>query len=468
MVFDTKYNESTTGQILSDPNAFEYIFRAILVVLILWICVVNFLFIKMFLKRNLFRPPEIFILSLSVADFFLGAVVMPIGFCKVCKIRLPLLCCRIWISMDVLFSTSSILSILLISFDRSLACFSPFAHYKYRNTRVAQRFLASIWVSSILVALWSFIVHDDAHYVAYMKLELNTEDNEKRIDDMFWNSQVAYYEIRNNSLIEHHICDLRMDRTFAVWSATISFYLPIFLILFCTCLLYKSGSNALKRLDAGHVSSEKFRDFSPKSISIEDKNHIMPHVKLGNRFSGFKHKVVGVSYSAPSPYNEMPHQMERPKTSDALSTATTTTMGRSVRNGNRASFKSSFNRSEYSSSSNRLLRTCLLVSVTFLVCWFPFACLNPLMSYYPKWFGAPYGWVLHEVSIWMGWMNSAFNPVIYYYVVKAKATKRAHFSHKYYSVTALVAVPRLALSLRDRDRQNSARSEDEMIKRNLR
>ena len=91
---------------------------------------------------------------------------------------------------------------------------------------------------------------------------------------MFWNSQVAYYEIRNNSLIEHHICDLRMDRTFAVWSATISFYLPIFLILFCTCLLYKSGSNALKRLDAGHVSSEKFRDFSPKSISIEDKNHI--------------------------------------------------------------------------------------------------------------------------------------------------------------------------------------------------
>ena len=62
-----------------------------------------------------------------------------------------------------------------------------------------------------------------------------------------------------------------------------------------------------------------------------------------------------------------------------------------------------FSLSQYlSSSSNRLLRTCLLVSVTFLVCWFPFACLNPLMSYYPKWFGAPYGWVLHEVSIWLG------------------------------------------------------------------
>ena len=48
------------------------------------------------------------------------------------------------------------------------------------------------------------------------------------------------------------------------------------------------------------------------------------------------------NFSAPSPYNEMPQaQIERPKTSDALSTST----ARSMRN--RTSFKSSFNRSEY-------------------------------------------------------------------------------------------------------------------------
>ena len=48
-------------------------------------------------------------------------------------------------------------------------------------------------------------------------------------------------------------------------SATISFYLPIMMILFCTCILYKSGSNALRRMERGHISSQKFKQFSPKS-----------------------------------------------------------------------------------------------------------------------------------------------------------------------------------------------------------
>merc|ERR1719215_2160781 len=48
-----------------------------------------------------------------------------------------------------------------------------------------------------------------------------------------------------------------MDPTFAIWSSTISFYLPILLILCCTCILYQAGSNALKR--TGHVSSDQLR-----------------------------------------------------------------------------------------------------------------------------------------------------------------------------------------------------------------
>ena len=35
-----------------------------------------------------------------------------------------------------------------------------------------------------------------------------------------------------------------------------------------------------ERLDAGHVSSEKFRDFSPKSITIEDRNNHISKQKV--------------------------------------------------------------------------------------------------------------------------------------------------------------------------------------------
>lgn len=53
-------------------------------------------------------------------------------------------------------------------------------------------------------------------------------------------------------------------------------------------------------------------------------------------------------------------------------------------------------------------RTCLLVCISFLVCWFPFACINPLKSYYPGWFTEEVGRVLQEFSIWLGWINSGF------------------------------------------------------------
>ena len=49
-----------------------------------------------FLFRLLSSDPCLDNLSLFETKNTITTVVMPIGFCKVCKIRLPLLCCRIW------------------------------------------------------------------------------------------------------------------------------------------------------------------------------------------------------------------------------------------------------------------------------------------------------------------------------------------------------------------------------------
>ena len=47
------------------------------------------------------------------------------------------------------------------------------------------------------------------------------------------------------------------------------------MILFCTCILYKSGSNALRRMERGHISSQKFKQFSPKSSHRKCKFSIL-------------------------------------------------------------------------------------------------------------------------------------------------------------------------------------------------
>ena len=58
------------------------LFVTILALLICWVVTVNLLFIIYFVKNKLYRPPEIFIFSLAVADFFIGAIIMPSGLCK--------------------------------------------------------------------------------------------------------------------------------------------------------------------------------------------------------------------------------------------------------------------------------------------------------------------------------------------------------------------------------------------------
>ena len=72
--------------------------------------------------------------------------------------------------------------------------------------------------------------------------------------------------------------------------------------------------------------------------------------------------------------------------------------------------------------SKNHFRTCLLVSISFLVCWFPFACINPLKSYYRNWFTEEVGRVLQEFSIWLGWINSgsALLPYFRFFIDKSK------------------------------------------------
>ncbi|CAG5102013.1 Oidioi.mRNA.OKI2018_I69.chr1.g102.t1.cds [Oikopleura dioica] len=69
--------------------------------------------------------------------------------------------------------------------------------------------------------------------------------------------------------------------------------------------------------------------------------------------------------------------------------------------------KSVRRRAEYAKSREiKLTMTCVKLSLAFVVCWVPFVVLSQIESaLFDKCFG---------FSIWLGWLNSAVNPVIYY------------------------------------------------------
>ena len=48
----------------------------------------------------------------------------------------------------------------------------------------------------------------------------NTTANE--LNNYFWDTQIAYIQESEGKFYEIHICDLRMDKTFAVWRSRLS------------------------------------------------------------------------------------------------------------------------------------------------------------------------------------------------------------------------------------------------------
>lgn len=58
----------------------------------------------------------------------------------------------------------------------------------------------------------------------------------------------------------------------------------------------------------------------------------------------------------------------------------------------------------------RLTKTCTGLSLCYVLCWFPFVVLHCIRSF----IGTKHFELLFYVSIWLGWVNSALNPIIYY------------------------------------------------------
>lgn len=95
-----------------------------------------------------------FVMSLAVADWLVGVFVMPpaVAYRLMGVWELGWLFCDIWISLDILLCTASILSLCAISVDRYLAVTQPLTYSrKRRSKRLALVMIGIVWLSSALI-----------------------------------------------------------------------------------------------------------------------------------------------------------------------------------------------------------------------------------------------------------------------------------------------------------------------------
>ncbi|XP_073531380.1 5-hydroxytryptamine receptor 2B [Phyllobates terribilis] len=108
------------------------------------------------LEKKLQNATNYFLMSLAVADLLVGIFVMPIALVTIMfkpAWPLPQCLCAIWLFLDVLFSTASIIHLCAISLDRYIAIKKPIQASQF-NTRAKTLIkIAVVWFISAGIAV---------------------------------------------------------------------------------------------------------------------------------------------------------------------------------------------------------------------------------------------------------------------------------------------------------------------------
>ncbi|XP_075389023.1 5-hydroxytryptamine receptor 2A [Tenrec ecaudatus] len=108
------------------------------------------------LEKKLQNATNYFLMSLAIADMLLGFLVMPVSMLTILygyQWPLPSKLCAVWIYLDVLFSTASIMHLCAISLDRYVAIQNPIHHSRFNSRTKAFLKIIAVWTISVGISM---------------------------------------------------------------------------------------------------------------------------------------------------------------------------------------------------------------------------------------------------------------------------------------------------------------------------
>ncbi|XP_026090120.1 5-hydroxytryptamine receptor 2C [Carassius auratus] len=108
------------------------------------------------IERKLHNATNYFLCSLAVADMLVGFLVMPAALITILYNHtwpLPELLCPLWIFLDVLFSTASIMHLCAISLDRYIGIRNPIKYSQSNTLHKTMIKIISVWTVSVVLSL---------------------------------------------------------------------------------------------------------------------------------------------------------------------------------------------------------------------------------------------------------------------------------------------------------------------------
>nr|XP_023407538.1 D(3) dopamine receptor isoform X2 [Loxodonta africana] len=294
-------------------------------------------------ERALQTTTNYLVLSLAVADLLVATLVMPwVVYLEVTGgvWHFSRICCDVFVTLDVMMCTASILNLCAISIDRYTAVVMP-VHYQHSTGQSSCRRVAlmitAVWVLAFAVScplLFGF-----------------------------------------NTTGDPSICSIS-NPDFVIYSSVVSFYLPFGVTVLVYARIYvvlrqRRRKRILTRQNSQCISVRP--SFPQQSLS-----HGQAHTEVKRYYSICQDTALG----QPGFQEEEADLKREDKAQNSLMPL----------------------------REKKATQMLVIVLGTFIVCWLPFFLIHVLNTHCQTCHVSP---KLYSATTWLGYVNSALNPVIY-------------------------------------------------------
>ncbi|XP_012343074.1 octopamine receptor beta-2R-like isoform X2 [Apis florea] len=283
-----------------------------------------------------------FVVSLALADMLVAMFAMTFN----ASVQLTgkwlfgYFMCDVWNSLDVYFSTSSILHLMCISVDRYWAIVKPLKYPIIMTRRLAAYMLLACW---ILPAFISFM----PIFMGWYTTPENSMHRQKHPD----------------------LCEFKVNKIYVIFSSSISFWIPCTIMTLTYFAVFKEANRQEKQM----------------------------HSRMGN--------VMLLSHRPSKDLNNLNGELNSAGSSKTLTLneISTNHLHTPTKDKNIMKMK----------REHKAARTLGIIMGTFILCWLPFFLWYVITTLCGE--SCPCPDIVIALLFWIGYTNSALNPLIYAY-----------------------------------------------------